>query len=167
MVPPNLPGDKTLGRYLLPCVITLSIAGVPPRSASKLRLQSLGSVFCEDTLNYFLRYRLLRREKQIVDDGIRAVPHGKRIGHETESRDLLQSLAEGCDNHLIALLDKVGNRKKVLLWVLGVCCLLPGLVPPKSGHALDSALRDPIRISPDGIPIYVHDRKIEKHIDGL
>jgi hypothetical protein len=44
--------------------------------------------------------------------------------------------------------------------------LLPRLVTPKSAHTFNSFGRRSVRISPDRIPIHVHNGKIKEHVDG-
>jgi len=53
-----------------------------------------------------------------------------------------------------------------LLRALCIRSSLPSIVAPKSVHSFDAILRSFVGIAPNGIPVHIHDRKIEKHIDG-
>jgi hypothetical protein len=110
---------------------------------------------------------LLRSKKVVVDDGPIAVAHGKRIGHMAKAGDLLQSLLECGHDRVVALLDPIGRREKVLLRAFGVGDLAPGLIAPKSRHPLEPLLGRYLGIPPDGVPVHVHHGKVEEDIARL
>jgi hypothetical protein len=50
--------------------------------------------------------------------------------------------------------------------VLTALSLCRPFVAPKSVDPIDASSRRLIGISPDGVPVHVHDKEIEEHIDG-
>jgi hypothetical protein len=64
------------------------------------------------------------------------------------------------------LLLHFGSEKAALAG-FGVGRLLPGVITPESVHPREATGRRLVRILPDSVPVHVHDREIEKHVDGL
>jgi hypothetical protein len=75
------------------------------------------AVLFENILNNLFRYRLLRCEEEIIDNGIIAVSHRQWIWNELEACYFSKSLLIGFHDRYVVLFDKLWPKKKSL-WSL-------------------------------------------------
>ena len=78
--------------------------------------------------------------------------------------DLLQSLAEGGDNCVVALLDDF-RAEEAPLPGFDISSLTPGFIAPISVHAFDPGLRHILGVAPYRAAVHVHDREVEQQVD--
>jgi hypothetical protein len=114
----------------------------------------------------FFRHWFPRREKQVVHHCISAISHRQRLRNKREASNLFQSFSERCNAFVVTLLDYLWPEEATL-GAFRVRGLIPRIVSPKLGHPLGVARDNLLGILPDGIPVDIHGREIQKHIDGL
>ena len=102
----------------------LSAASKSVGIGKNLASQGLVPILFEDVGDDFFRNGLLRREKQVINNGFVTVPHWQRIGNELKSGDVFQSLLKRFHNRVVVLFDKFAS-KKIALVAFGISSIAP------------------------------------------
>ncbi len=102
--------------------------------------------------------------KEIVHGGVFAVSHRYWLGHLLEPCHGSKPLPKRLDDVGIpSSLDEVVAAEQRPL--LAVDDLLPRFISPEGGHTSTIVFGDTRRVGPQGIPVHVHDRKVQKDFD--
>ena len=91
---------------------------------------------------------------------------GRGLGTNSESSHFTQPFAKGAYNRIIALLYDVWCTEQVALRMFRVGRFSPQFITPKTVHPVNTVLWNGAGVAPNCVPVHIHYRKIQEHIDG-